>query len=185
MALRNARRNVFLEYKRVSFTCFSSEKLKCSLKLCFFSYCSPLWICSSSDLCLLDTAPNIGDEKRFESQHDCRLSCGKYGAIWPMPTGDCSLSKGRVHFDPWKVRFNVVAPSAATTQFIRETNRIFLSNIIKECVRNCTLESSKEILVKATVSTSSLSLDWATDESYVLLIRTTGGIRQECISTTF
>lgn len=73
------------------------------------------------------------------------------------------------------MRFNVVAPNAASTQFIRETNRIFLSNIIKECVRNCTLENSKEILVKATVNTGSLTLDWSTDESYVLLIRTTGG----------
>ncbi|XP_023291195.2 chitooligosaccharidolytic beta-N-acetylglucosaminidase [Lucilia cuprina] len=135
---------------------------------------SPLWICTTSDLCLLDTAPNVGDVKRFESQNDCRLSCGKYGAIWPMPTGDCSLSKNRVHFDPWKVRFNVVAPTAATTQFIRETNRIFLSNIIKECVRNCTLDNSKEVLVKATIESTSLALDWSTDESYVLLIRTTG-----------
>lgn len=101
------------------------------------------------------------------------MSCGKYGAIWPMPTGTCNIGQERVHFDPWKVRFNVVAPSPASTQFIRETNRIFVSNIIKECLRNCTLEQSKEILVKATVNSTDLTLDWSTDESYQLVIRTT------------
>ncbi|XP_037936342.1 chitooligosaccharidolytic beta-N-acetylglucosaminidase-like [Teleopsis dalmanni] len=131
------------------------------------------WACTSLDLCILDPASNIGDAIRFESQHDCRLSCGRYGAIWPMPTGDCSISNERVRFDPWKVRFNVVAPTAATTQFIRETNRIFVSNILKECVRNCTLDKGKEILVKATINSTSLSLDWNTDESYTLSIRTT------------
>lgn len=117
---------------------------------------------------------NIGDAQRFESQNDCRLSCGKYGAIWPQPTGDCTLGHDRVLFNPWKVRFNTVAPDAATKQFLRETNRIFVSNIIKECLRNCTIENSKEILVKATVSSNSLTLDWSTDESYTLVIRTTG-----------
>lgn len=91
-----------------------------------------------------------------------------------MPSGECSLSHERVHFDPWKVRFNVVAPNAVTTQFLRETNRIFVSNLLKECIRNCTLgDSSKEILVKATVTASSLVLDWKTDESYMMVVRST------------
>ncbi|KRF82242.1 uncharacterized protein Dvir_GJ18889, isoform B [Drosophila virilis] len=116
---------------------------------------------------------NIQPPHRYESQRDCRLSCGKYGAIWPMPTGECSLSHDRVHFDPWKVRFNVVAPNAVTTQFLRETNRLFVSNLLKECTRNCTLGNSKEVLVKATVNDSSLVLDWSTDESYMMVVRTT------------
>uniref|UniRef100_A0A1I8NT19 Secreted protein n=1 Tax=Stomoxys calcitrans TaxID=35570 RepID=A0A1I8NT19_STOCA len=132
------------------------------------------WICSSTEMCQLDDASNIGDAKRYETQHDCRMSCGKYGAIWPMPTGNCVLGQERIHFDPWKVRFNVAAPSAASTQFVRETNRIFVSNIIKECLRNCTLEQSKEVLVKATINSTDLTLDWSTDESYQLTIRTTG-----------
>ncbi|XP_030380711.1 chitooligosaccharidolytic beta-N-acetylglucosaminidase [Scaptodrosophila lebanonensis] len=134
------------------------------------------WTCTPTDLCLVDSSPSASrmqDQQRFESQRDCRLSCGKYGSIWPMPTGDCSLSHDRVHFDPWKVRFNVVAPSEATTQFLRETNRHFVSNLLKECTRNCTLEPSKEVLVKATVTTNTLQLDWHTDESYMLVVRTT------------
>lgn len=114
------------------------------------------------------------DPERFESQRDCRLSCGRYGAIWPMPTGQvCSLTHDRVRFDPWKVRFHVVAPGEAATQFLRETNRHFVSNLLKECIRNCTLETSKQILVRATVANESLILDWATDESYALVVRTT------------
>lgn len=136
------------------------------------------WYCDSTDLCLSEEelAPNVGKTRaqpQFESQRDCRLSCGKYGSVWPMPTGDCSLSHDRVHFDPWKVRFNVVAPNPVTTQFLRETNRLFVSNLLKECTRNCTLSTSKEVLVKATVNDSSLLLDWTTDESYMMVVRTT------------
>ncbi|XP_022211826.2 chitooligosaccharidolytic beta-N-acetylglucosaminidase [Drosophila obscura] len=136
------------------------------------------WLCSqTTDICtsedeLVDNVPYL--EERFESQRDCRLSCGKYGSIWPMPTGEeCSLSHERVHFDPWKVRFHVVAPSDVTTQFLRETNRLFVSNLLKECTRNCTLASSKQILVRATVGSNSLVLDWRTDESYSMVLRTT------------
>ncbi|XP_017871691.1 PREDICTED: chitooligosaccharidolytic beta-N-acetylglucosaminidase [Drosophila arizonae] len=136
------------------------------------------WFCDSTDLCLPEERllPGEGHEQprhRYESQLDCRLSCGKYGAIWPMPTGECSLSHDRVPFDPWKVRFNVVAPNEVTTQFLRETNRLFVSNLLKECIRNCTLAASKEVLVKATVTDSSLVLDWKTDESYMIVVRTT------------
>ncbi|KAH8276665.1 hypothetical protein KR044_007626, partial [Drosophila immigrans] len=134
------------------------------------------WYCDATDLCLPEEevlTKAVRAQKQFESQRDCRLSCGKYGSIWPMPTGDCSLAHERVHFDPWKVRFNVVAPNAVTTQFLRETNRIFVSNLLKECTRNCTLATSKEVLVKATVNSSSLLLDWSTDESYMMVVRTT------------
>ncbi|KAL7745812.1 hypothetical protein ACLKA6_010006 [Drosophila palustris] len=136
------------------------------------------WYCDSTDLCLPEgelppKGGNTRAQQQFESQRDCRLSCGKYGSIWPMPTGDCSLSHDRVHFDPWKVRFNVVAPNPVTTQFLRETNRLFVSNLLKECTRNCTLTASKEVLVKATVNESSLNLDWSTDESYMMVVRTT------------
>ncbi|XP_014087645.2 chitooligosaccharidolytic beta-N-acetylglucosaminidase [Bactrocera oleae] len=134
---------------------------------------SAKWICTSTDLCVIDSAANIGDAKRFESQNDCRLSCGRYGAIWPMPNGDCNLSNERVRFDPWKVRFNVVAPDPATTQYLRESNRIFVSNMLKECLRNCSLPNSKEVYVKATVSSNSLVLDWGTNETYQLILRTT------------
>ncbi|XP_060661737.1 chitooligosaccharidolytic beta-N-acetylglucosaminidase [Drosophila nasuta] len=134
------------------------------------------WYCDATDLCLPEEevlTSAVRAQKQFESQRDCRLSCGKYGSIWPMPTGNCSLSHDRVHFDPWKVRFNVVAPSPVTTQFLRETNRLFVSNLLKECTRNCTFSGSKEVLVKATVTDSSLLLDWTTDESYMMVVRTT------------
>ncbi|XP_053950429.1 chitooligosaccharidolytic beta-N-acetylglucosaminidase [Anastrepha ludens] len=133
---------------------------------------SPQWICTSTELCHIDKAANIGDAPRFESQNDCRLSCGSYGAIWPLPTDVCTLSDERIRFDPWKVRFNVVAPDAASMQYVRESNRIFVSNILKECVRNCSLPNSKEVLVKTTVSTNNLVLDWSTNETYALSVRT-------------
>ncbi|EDV91695.1 chitooligosaccharidolytic beta-N-acetylglucosaminidase [Drosophila grimshawi] len=139
------------------------------------------WVCDSTDLCLpekevLSAAVVENNHHRFESQRDCRLSCGKYGSIWPMPTVECTLSNERVHFDPWKVRFNVVAPNPVTTQFLRETNRLFVSNLLKECLRNCTLGSSKEVLVKAAVNDSSLLLDWTTDEGYMMVVRTTDAV---------
>lgn len=51
---------------------------------------------------------------------------------------------------------------------------MFIKNILKECVSNCSLSQSKEVLVKITVTSENMTLDWETDESYQLTIRTTG-----------
>ena len=111
---------------------------------------------------------------RYESQHDCRLSCGEYGSIWPAPTGTTVISQQRVHFDPWKVRFNVVAPSPATTHFMSENSRLIVANLLKECLRNCSVSDGMDVFVKVTVNSTNLALDWQTDESYTLTIITTG-----------
>ncbi|XP_041451824.1 chitooligosaccharidolytic beta-N-acetylglucosaminidase-like [Drosophila obscura] len=112
--------------------------------------------------------------ERFESQRDCRLSCGRYGAVWPMPTGPTiSLSHSRVHFDPQQIRFNVSAPSEATRLFLHETRRLFVGNLRKECPRNCTVASGARIVIEATVNSESLVLDWRTHENYKLAISST------------
>ncbi|XP_017042042.1 chitooligosaccharidolytic beta-N-acetylglucosaminidase [Drosophila ficusphila] len=135
------------------------------------------WVCSRTDICTSEAEKVAGLQygpELFESQKDCRLSCGKFGAIWPMPTGqECSIAHGRVRFDPWRVRFRVAAPGEAATQFLRETNRLFVTNLLKECIRNCTLAESKQILVRSTVANESLLLDWSTDESYAMVVRST------------
>ncbi|XP_002134237.2 chitooligosaccharidolytic beta-N-acetylglucosaminidase-like [Drosophila pseudoobscura] len=134
------------------------------------------WLCSQTTFCTTESEMVDGEnykKERFESQRDCRLSCGKYGSVWPMPTGETSLSHNRVHFDPQKIHFDVRAPSEATSQFLDETRRLFLGNLRKECRCDCTLASSAKILVKANVISESLVLDWRTHENYKLFINTT------------
>lgn len=36
----------------------------------------------------------------FPSVATCRLICGKYGALWPKPTGKVSISEEFVHIHP-------------------------------------------------------------------------------------
>lgn len=66
------------------------------------------WKCNNSNLCQLDPLSDESKTPSFESQKDCRMSCGRYGAIWPMPTQECTIAHERVYFDPLKVRYGHV-----------------------------------------------------------------------------
>ncbi|BFG02625.1 chitooligosaccharidolytic beta-N-acetylglucosaminidase-like [Drosophila madeirensis] len=138
------------------------------------------WLCSRSNVCSPENKQLQGEiysVERFESQRDCRLSCGKYGAVWPMPTGaGISLSHSRVHFDPREMQFRVEAPSEAATQFLHETRGLFVANLRRECPRDdCAVASSARIVVLATVISESLVLDWRTHENYKLAINSALG----------
>lgn len=41
----------------------------------------------------------------------CLLSCGTFGSLWPMPTGETVLSKDVVYFNPYNMRVNKIATS--------------------------------------------------------------------------
>lgn len=126
------------------------------------------WICNEANLCIVSVDDTL--TVKYNSQNICRLSCGKYGSLWPHPTSKISLSNQRSYFDPSNVRFHIVAPDNITTQFISDVNRLFIRNIIKECQKTCFYTKGKEVLAKVSVKSSDIKLDWSTDESYQLVI---------------
>lgn len=132
-------------------------------------FCSSRWICSNS-VCLKTPIP-ASNEISYSNQNECRLSCGKFGAIWPQPTGDTLISNNRIYFDPTVMRANIVAPTNETNKFIADLNKLFLMNIAKECIKNCTIENSTQVFLKLTVNSSSMELNWDTNESYSLRSR--------------
>lgn len=127
------------------------------------------WICSNS-VC---SKNNIYSENEltYLSQNECRLSCGKFGATWPHPTGDISISHNRVYFNPFVIRANIVSTSNETDKFIADINKLFLNNIAKECISNCSLENSPQVFLKLSVLSKSLKLNSDTNESYSLRLR--------------
>lgn len=112
----------------------------------------------------------------FESQNDCRLSCGKYGAIWPHPTGKVSISHNRVLLDLNKVSWNIGSRSKDIIQYLKTIKRIFTDNVIKECAKSaCHMPlHSKLFYVKIRINSDDLKLNINTNESYAITLRTTG-----------
>lgn len=116
-------------------------------------------------------------DELFESQNDCRLSCGPYGAIWPMPTGLVYLSHKRVLLDVSKIRLNVLSAQGEDVyHFLFSVKRIFLDNLLKECVATiCQFSpSSPNVYMKIEVNSSDMSLNGETNEAYTLAVRTLG-----------
>ncbi|KAI9581032.1 hypothetical protein GQX74_014415 [Glossina fuscipes] len=134
------------------------------------------WVCIEERLCIAEESASFCPNKTFESQQDCRLSCGKYGAIWPMPTGNCELGNDRVHFSPKNVKIILMTNSSTIEDFLYTTTRLFDRNIAKECMQNCNLEKSAEVIIYAAVNSTSLTLGWDTNEAYSLRVNTTGNV---------
>ncbi|XP_055389854.1 chitooligosaccharidolytic beta-N-acetylglucosaminidase [Condylostylus longicornis] len=127
------------------------------------------YICNENHHCVKGTG-----EFEYKTQNECRLSCGSYGSLWPQPTGGIMLSPKRVYFDPANVRFNLVAPSAKTQQYLSDNSRLFKKNILKECPKNaCAWDGREQIFVKVSVNSDDMTFDWNTNESYNLTIDST------------
>ena len=55
----------------------------------------------------------------------CKLVCGKYGTIWPKPTGKVVLSKSRIDLIPDSVYFNVDVDSRTIKYMLQQLEEIF------------------------------------------------------------
>lgn len=143
-------------------------KLLFSIKVSFYSFYFR-WICSNSVCSKSFTYSE--NQITYQSQNECRLSCAMFGALWPHPTGNISISHNRVIFNPFVIRANIVSNSNETNKFIGDINKLFLINIAKECINNCSVENSPQVFLKLSVYSKSLELNWNTNESYTLRLR--------------
>lgn len=115
----------------------------------------------------------------FESQNDCRLSCEKYGAIWPHPTGEVFLSHKRTLLNLNKLRLNVVHRMEAVKRYLTAVKSIFIENVLKECAEfDCPIQRhTKNVYLQIEVQSEDMSLNSATKEGYALSMRTRSKIK--------
>lgn len=71
-----------------------------------------------------------GDSREYRSLVTCQLTCGKFGALWPQPTGDVELSPETVSFSPKNVKVTkMAATNPKVSQMLEEAVNYFTRNI--------------------------------------------------------
>ncbi|XP_071451114.1 chitooligosaccharidolytic beta-N-acetylglucosaminidase-like [Hetaerina americana] len=109
----------------------------------------------------------------------CRLTCGRAGALWPMPTGTISLGSLLSPLNPEGVAFTYTGQSEGTARLIAEAVRVFQGNLRALVPRGAGQRRAGaardlSILVSVAASPGDDLLTWDTDEGYSL--RTTAGM---------
>ncbi|XP_053676334.1 chitooligosaccharidolytic beta-N-acetylglucosaminidase [Anopheles nili] len=101
----------------------------------------------------------------------CRLFCGPaVGLVWPLPSGDVSMKNDIAHIDPdqiwfeWNENFHALVP-------LWEANKERFRKQLKTRAQGAKLKSGGRALrIKINVENDSVTLNYATDESYKLVI---------------
>ncbi|CAD7090237.1 unnamed protein product [Hermetia illucens] len=129
------------------------------------------WSCNEDENCV----PYVGQKSLespsiYETQDICRLSCGRYGPLWPRPTGAITISQGRVNFNPKNIRVDIFVTNQDAATFLEGARDIFISNVWKECGKDCELPGNHMLIIQVRVAQGKMTLDWSTEESYVLVI---------------
>ncbi|ROT81164.1 hypothetical protein C7M84_000080 [Penaeus vannamei] len=74
----------------------------------YFRLPNPYSYSCHKGLCLREESTGI---RRRHSLEECQITCGKYGSIWPQPTGKVELSNETVSFSPLHMRVTKAATS--------------------------------------------------------------------------
>ncbi|XP_055546906.1 chitooligosaccharidolytic beta-N-acetylglucosaminidase [Wyeomyia smithii] len=109
-----------------------------------------------------------GTERYFDTLNECRLLCGEYSSLWPIPTKELRLGDQTVEIHPNSISFNYTDGSDEVRGFLNQTQEIFLDNLFKECGPRCVHSTVVPLHITIKLDSNDLSLTWATNESYVL-----------------
>ncbi|XP_055587390.1 chitooligosaccharidolytic beta-N-acetylglucosaminidase [Uranotaenia lowii] len=135
--------------------------------------------CSSDEKCLRVNVEYLAkDETYYDSLNECRLLCGEYGALWPIPSGLVERGQSVESFLPQNVRFRLNPASAndQVREYVDEIQHISIANLYRECGRYCNYSSGTIVQVTFKIQTPEVTLTWSTDESYEISIETQNGI---------
>ncbi|XP_022910196.1 chitooligosaccharidolytic beta-N-acetylglucosaminidase [Onthophagus taurus] len=133
------------------------------------------WSCNNEkEVCQRSAEPidfNLEDLASLyvKSQRLCKLTCGRYGPLWPRPRIQTSLSKTAIPFHPSKLKFRPFIGDENVAKYLKEFESLFLEKLDGEC-NGCQLKSDNQITVILTVKVNSTDLIHKTDESYILNI---------------
>jgi hexosaminidase len=132
------------------------------------------WYCKNQNDCLpWREEMNQRVDRIFESQNLCRLMCGKFASLWPLPTVKCELQKSTIDINPNSIRFEYPDNNEeATRDFYDQISFLFLKNLNDECGKMCNKPSENEMFIRLIVSNPSLALNSETNEAYQLNLTT-------------
>lgn len=85
------------------------------------------------------------------------------------------LTKILLFFLNDEFRFDLNHVPNNTQPYINEISKIFMSNIKRECINDCTSAASTDILIQLFVELNETQITWHTDESYSIEVITRGG----------
>ncbi|XP_021693811.1 chitooligosaccharidolytic beta-N-acetylglucosaminidase [Aedes aegypti] len=140
--------------------------------------------CCIRDKCLRQHKDSLNaSESYLDSLNECRLVCGEYRALWPIPAVVVNLGYDTREFVPSDIEFDFHAsPDDVNVQdYLNQSTRLFLKNLYKECGRNCNLTTNTRIYFTIKVETTETSLTWSTDESYDLFVDDHDGLLEVSI----
>ncbi|GLV44862.1 Hexosaminidase 2 [Carabus blaptoides fortunei] len=135
------------------------------------------WTCQQkTGRCERVPIDQINSDERFasnpQSLNVCRLTCGHYGALWPVPTVSTSLGQRLVPFLPSAINFDLQDARSESLSYLKEMTAIFISNLEKECGSNCNIQSDTKVTVYISINSKDTTLGPDTNESYNLEIST-------------
>lgn len=135
------------------------------------------WTCTTAGNCVrYGNSGNLINSTVYTSLDVCRLVCGAYGSLWPIPTGFTSLVKHIVNFNPNSIRFHFENTVLETEKFLNAVSKIFIDNLLMKCLSDtCDFTSDTEVTVNIRIQDQQLNLTHSTDESYSIRISTVGG----------
>lgn len=158
--------------------------------------------CTETGKCI-HKASEPDNNTLYECQNACRLTCGRYGALWPRPTGSTIIKNTVVHLNPRNIRYEIfmakqkdnvwwnvtiIKPcrfehrttNTNDQEYLNIIDGIFLKNIVRECEKKlCFMESENEVVIQYAITTFDDTLTWETDESYNLAISTLGQLYKQ------
>uniref|UniRef100_A0A1B6ED71 Beta-hexosaminidase n=1 Tax=Clastoptera arizonana TaxID=38151 RepID=A0A1B6ED71_9HEMI len=134
------------------------------------------WTCINRQCIQSKDFSSTSGGRFLDSLDVCRLTCNKFGSLWPKPTGLTFIGNQVFDFNPKIIRFDVskVSGDEGSNDYIKIATQLFLSNLYKLCGNKCSNTSEKEVLfIRINTTSSNLVLNWNTDESYNLEVVTT------------
>ncbi|XP_042225138.1 chitooligosaccharidolytic beta-N-acetylglucosaminidase-like [Homarus americanus] len=93
----------------------------------FYRLPSPYTYSCKESRCVKEERSHAREQRSLEQ---CQLTCGKYGSLWPQPTGEVQLSPETVHFTPRNMKVTKLTVSGQkVSEMLEEATRHFTRNI--------------------------------------------------------
>ncbi|RZC38328.1 beta-N-acetylglucosaminidase NAG2, partial [Asbolus verrucosus] len=134
-----------------------------------------VWKCdATNELCTrLPSQGNSNSETLYPSLEVCRLICGKYGSLWPQPTISTKISDELFMFPLSVIKFEFSIKDGEAKEILQGMPNIFLQLLSLEDTSNCP-QTTNKVTIHITVNSDNISLDWSTNETYSLEVKTEG-----------
>uniref|UniRef100_A0A182YEM4 beta-N-acetylhexosaminidase n=1 Tax=Anopheles stephensi TaxID=30069 RepID=A0A182YEM4_ANOST len=156
---------------------------KCIVYLMFYivhlsaaGYTIPTYRCNDEQKCIKEFGSIAGtsvSSNVFPTLNHCRLLCGKFGPLWPRPTGRVELGKTTTAINLSTIKFEQFTSNltAEGLKLLEEIEKYFLFTLRRE-YRQQTFYSNTtpmSLVVKMYASgDNTTNIEWSTDESYKL-----------------